>query len=70
MVAVVDYAGIAAVIVATGSAVASVIAAILTSQVKGKVSTNGDPRELGQIVTDVAHKVGASRRGGEQPDGT
>jgi hypothetical protein len=53
----VDWVGIAAVITASGSAVAAVVAAVFARSTHGQVSTSGDPRTIGQIVSDVGATV-------------
>jgi hypothetical protein len=53
----VDWVGIAAVITASGSAVAAVIAALFARSTHGQVTTSNDPRTIGQIVSDVAATV-------------
>lgn len=56
----VDYVGVATVITACGSAVAAVIAAVMSNKTAQHVKTrNGDPRTLGEIATDVASAVNA-----------
>ena len=64
-----DWAGIAAVIAAVFSGVATVIGAMnhrRVSDVQTKLDTNGDPRTVAQIVTDIAHSQGTDKRAGEQ----
>ena len=55
-----DWYGIAAVIAAVGAAASTVIGAFnhrTVSNVDRKTDTSGDPRNLGQIVSDVAKEV-------------
>lgn len=69
MLATQDWAGIAAVIAAIGASTSAVIAAIANvrvGHVRDQVSTNGDPRTLGQIAQDVAGATGVSHRAGEE----
>lgn len=63
-----DYVGFSTLIVAVGTAAAAIIGAVLTGRVHGQVSTNGDPRTLGQIASDVAKNTpGAEAPGGQPP---
>lgn len=64
MIANTDYVGIAAVIASLGTAVPAIIAALYSRRVHQQVSTNGDPREIGQIATDLAKMT----PGAEAPD--
>ncbi|HET9247703.1 MAG TPA: hypothetical protein VFO15_18005 [Xanthobacteraceae bacterium] len=58
-----DWVGLAAVISAVFAGLATLIGAWNHAKVRDiqdKVSTNGDPRDVGQIVTDVANTLGAT----------
>lgn len=55
-----DWYGISAVIAAVGAAASTIIGALnhrTVSNVDRKTDTNGDPRDLGQIASDVAKKI-------------
>ena len=68
MLAATDWTGIAAVITGVGTAVAAVIAAILSNRTVQQTKTpNGDPRTIGHVVADVAKKVGATAEETPQP---
>jgi hypothetical protein len=70
MLATTDYAGIAAVIAAVFAGVASLMGAWNARTVHGireQVSTNGDPRTLGQIAQDVSAATNTNKRAGETP---
>lgn len=59
----IDYYGISVIIAAVFSGLAALIAAWgarTGSNTNKQVSTNGDPRTLGQIATDTANKIGAT----------
>jgi hypothetical protein len=60
MIGATDWPGVAAVVAAVFAGIASVIGAWnarSSSQIKTSISTNGDPREIGQIATDLARTV-------------
>jgi hypothetical protein len=60
MIGTTDYAGIAAVISAVFAGVAALVGAFnhrTVSNIDRKTDTNGDPRELGIAVTDIAAQV-------------
>lgn len=50
----VDYVGISVLVSSICAGVAAIISAVLSGKVHTQVSTNGDPRTLGQIASDVA----------------
>jgi hypothetical protein len=60
MLAVVDWFGISACISAFTAGVAAILSALnhrTVSNIDRKTDTNGDPRSLGQIASDVAKEV-------------
>jgi hypothetical protein len=66
MIGQTDWAGVAAVIAAVFAGIASLIGAWnarTVTKVKAQVDTNGDPRTIGQIASDVAQQVGAHPTG-------
>ena len=72
-----DYTGVAQIITAIFAGIAAVVGALAAraaTHASNQVSTNGDPRTLGQIATDVANQVGATAEKspvpGEIPDET
>lgn len=57
MFATTDYAGIATLIVAIGTAAAAIVGAILTVRVNGKVSTAHGTPDLGDLASNTAAAV-------------
>ena len=63
MIADFDWVGLAAVISAVFAGLATLIGSLnhrTVSNIDRKTDTNGDPRELGQIATDIAKNVAPS----------
>lgn len=59
----IDYTGVAQIITAIFAGIAAVVGALAAraaTHTSNQVSTNGDPRTLGQIATDVANTIGAT----------
>jgi hypothetical protein len=56
-----DYTGLSTLVVAIGTAAAAIIAAVYAGKTHRQVSTNGDPRTLGQIASDVAAEVAPAK---------
>lgn len=66
-----NYEGFATVVAAVGAAAATVISAFNhkgVNEVNRKVDTNGDPREIGQIASDMAKTVSPSPEPATAPD--
>ena len=58
-----DWVGLAAVISAVFAGIAAVLGARnhqTVTDIREKVDTNGDPRPVGQMLTDVANTLGAT----------
>lgn len=71
MLAQTDMVGLAAVIAAVFSGIAAVLGAWnhrAVRDVRAQVDTNGDPRTMGDMMTDVARQTNTDRREGEAGD--